>query len=110
MIKPFWFCFSAFDQNVKNFWLDQMCSIEKIYFTLLNKGLKAQAARGVLPNDLKTEINVKANLREWRTIFKLRTAPAAHPDMRRVMTPLLMELKAKIPVVFDDIPLNYETI
>jgi thymidylate synthase (FAD) len=70
---------------------------------LLRLGIQAQAARGILPNDLKTEINVKANLREWRTIFKLRTAPSAHPDMRRVMIPLLQELKNRIPIIFDDI-------
>lgn len=65
-----------------------------------------EAARGVLPNDLKTELVVKANLREWRNIFKLRTSPAAHPDKRRVMIPLLRELKEEIPVVFDDIEIE----
>lgn len=44
-----------------------------------------------------------ANLREWRHIFKLRTAKAAHPQMRELMCPLLDELKTQIPVVFDDI-------
>ena len=114
IIKPYWF--DRVSQKTRDAWSDQMCSAELTYFGLL-AALKideiqpqAQAARGVLPNDLKTEINVKANLREWRAIFKLRCAPAAHPDMRRVMTPLLMELKAKIPVVFDDIPLFYEII
>ena len=70
---------------------------------MLKLGLQAQAARGDLPNDLKSEIVVKANLREWRQIFKLRTSHAAHPDMRRVMIPLLAELKTRIPVIFDDI-------
>ena len=41
--------------------------------------------------------------REWRAIFKLRTAPAAHPDMRRVMIPLLYKLKTLIPIIFDAI-------
>ncbi len=44
-----------------------------------------------------------ANLREWRHILRLRTAPDAHPQMRQLMRPLLAELKARIPVVFDDI-------
>lgn len=52
---------------------------------------------------LKTEIVVTANYREWRNIFKLRTPVAAHPQMRELMCPLLMELQKKIPVVFDDI-------
>ena len=40
-----------------------------------------------------------------RAIFKLRTASSAHPDMRRVMIPLLEELRGKVPVIFDDITL-----
>jgi len=65
-----------------------------------------QQARSVLPNSLKTEINVSANIREWRHIFKLRTAKAAHPQMREVMQPLLDEFKVLIPLLFDDI--NYK--
>ena len=44
-----------------------------------------------------------ANLREWRHIFKLRCAPAAHPTVQEVMKMLLGTLKRKIPVIFDDI-------
>jgi len=52
---------------------------------------------------LKTEINCKYNLREWRHFFRQRCALAAHPQMREVVIPLLEELKIKIPVLFDDI-------
>ena len=45
------------------------------------------------------------NLREWRHFFKLRTAPAAHPQMREVTIPLLRRMQELIPVVFDDIKL-----
>jgi thymidylate synthase (FAD) len=62
-----------------------------------------QQARAVLPNSLKTEINVKMNLREWRHFFKLRTSPAAHPQMREITIPLLIDFKNKIPIIFDDI-------
>ena len=47
-----------------------------------------------------------ANLREWRAFFKLRAANstgAAHPQMLEITRPLLDDLKAMIPVVFDDI-------
>jgi len=44
-----------------------------------------------------------ANIREWRHFLKLRTSLAAHPQMKEVAGLLLKELKAKIPVVFDDI-------
>ena len=76
---------------------------EKLYLQLIKDGLRPEQARCVLPLCLKTEIVVTANYREWRNIFKLRTPVAAHPQMRELMCPLLMELQKKIPVVFDDI-------
>lgn len=65
--------------------------------------LRPEQARCVLPLCLKTEIVVTANYREWRNILKLRTPVAAHPQMRELMCPLLLEVQKKIPVVFDDI-------
>jgi thymidylate synthase (FAD) len=44
-----------------------------------------------------------ANLREWRTIFKLRTSKAAHPQMREIMLKLLRGFYAELPVIFGDI-------
>lgn len=76
---------------------------EQAYFDLLNWGLSPQEARAVLPNSLKTEVVMTANIREWRHILKLRCSKAAHPQMREVATQLLKELREKIPVLFDDI-------
>jgi thymidylate synthase (FAD) len=84
-------------------WLQQMSWSEKVYNKLIKEGWQAQQARSVLPNSLKTEINVKMNLREWRHFFKLRCAQAAHPQMRELAIPLLNEFKEKIPIIFDDI-------
>jgi len=63
-------------------------SLEKdaaLYEELIVRGLKPQQARAVLPNALKTEIVVTADAAEWAHIRKLRTSPAAHPDIQRVM-------------------------
>ena len=76
---------------------------EKEYFALLDCGCTPQEARSVLPNSIKTEVVMTANLREWRHFLKLRTAKAAHPQMRELTVPLLKELQERIPVVFDDI-------
>lgn len=82
----------------------QACEMaETAYFGLLGMGLSPQEARGVLPNSLKTEIVMTANLREWRHFLRLRIDPAAHPQMREVTVPLLEELKDRVPIVFDDI-------
>ena len=84
-------------------WLDSCESAEILYKDMIALGMRPEQARCVLPLCLKTEIVVTANYREWRNIFKLRTPVAAHPQMRELMCPLLMELQKKIPVVFDDI-------
>lgn len=80
-----------------------MESAEAHYFSLLDSGATPQEARSALPNSTKTEITITANYREWRNFFKLRTAKAAHPQMREVTIPLLEELKKKLPIIFDDI-------
>jgi thymidylate synthase (FAD) len=79
--------------------------IESAYMDLIRYGWQPQQARTVLPNCLKTEIVVTANLREWRTIFKQRTSREAHPQMRELMCPLLRNFKHLIPVIFEDIEL-----
>jgi thymidylate synthase (FAD) len=84
-------------------WLCSMLQAEEYYLRLLKLGWTPQQARSVLPNSLKTEVVMTANLREWRHVFKLRTEKAAHPQMREVMIPMLAEFKEKIPVIFDDI-------
>lgn len=93
--------------KAKEFWLDTMIDIETAYIKLLEiGGWKPQQARSVLPNSLKTEIVMTCNVREWRHFFKLRTAGAAHPQMREIACPMLDEFKQLIPVLFDDI--SYE--
>ena len=89
-------------------WFKACQCAEASYFALLDAGLSPQEARAVLPNSLKTEVVMTANIREWRHFLKLRCAPAAHPQMREVATQLLLEVKQRIPVLFDDIDLNWE--
>ena len=99
-IKP---CFLDEGTGGYKLWKQAMFIAEKEYFELLNLGCTPQEARSVLPNSTKTEIVMTANLREWRHFLKLRTAKAAHPQMRELTVPLLHELQEQIPVVFDDI-------
>lgn len=90
--------------EARKLWEVAMQQAETNYLELVNQhGVPPQFARSVLPNSLKTEIVVTANIREWRHIFKLRTSKAAHPQMQEIMGPMLAEFQACIPVVFDDI-------
>lgn len=85
------------------YWYESMKQSEENYFSLLNAGATPQEARSVLPNSLKTEIVVTMNLRSWINFFELRTSKAAHPQIRQLSIPLLLDFKRNIPVVFDRI-------
>ena len=103
VIKPiFW------EENSEEYhcWLEVMQKIEDAYNFLVEEGAKPQEARSILPNSLKTEIIVTMNLREWRHFFKLRTSITAHPQMREIACPMLIEFKKLIPVIFDDIEIE----
>lgn len=89
--------------NMYQLWREAMKYAEESYLAIINSGGSAQEARSVLPNSLKTEIVMTMNLREWRHFFTLRTASAAHPQMREITRPMLDEFKRLLPVVFDDI-------
>ena len=97
--------FDNWNNIAKSCWMNGMENAEMNYLEMIRVNCKPQEARGVLPIDVKTEIIITANLREWRHIFKLRTSSKAHPSMQQLMRPLLHEFKEKIPVVFDNI--NY---
>ena len=85
-------------------WVKEIEQIEKRYFQLIEdfKWTPGQA-RSILPNSVKTEVVMTANVREWRHVLKLRTSKKAHEQMRELMIPLLEELQTKVPVLFDDI-------
>lgn len=84
-------------------WYAACMTAETCYFNMLNYGCSPQEARAVLPNSLKTEVVMTANIREWRHFLKLRCSGAAHPQMKEIATRLLKMCKEQIPVLFDDI-------
>lgn len=103
-IEPTWYSVVTDEQREA---FDDFLSIsEESYMALLDKWenrtpdkryktkfkgnpLTPQQARQVLPNALKTEIIVTGFESDWKHFLKLRTAGAAHPDMRK----LAVELK-----------------
>ena len=105
-IKP---CFWEYaSENISSalgyeMWAETTEKLERIYQTLRDTNSTPEQARAILPNSLKTEIVMTADLREWRHILKLRTDKKAHPQMREVAFMILKILKEKLPVVFADI-------
>lgn len=111
-IRPVWLnleCKKYENDEITNFFglkkhfLESLFQCEKKYNILLNEGCSPQQAREVLPNSLKTEIIMTANLREWRHVFKLRTSNKAHSQIRSLMVGCLTDIKTRIPIIFDNI-------
>lgn len=85
-------------------WVHSMLQAENNYLDLIKKAKwTPQQARSVLPNSLKTEIVMTANLREWLWVFKKRCAKDAHPQIREIMIPLKKELNKILPEIYGDI-------
>jgi thymidylate synthase (FAD) len=106
-IRPVWFKNKKqeIDGGAEKTWVTAMEKAEEFYNVLLSHGWRPEQAREVLPNSLKTEIIVTANLREWAHIFKLRTSKAAHPQIMELLRSCLNGFKKEIPVLFENIVL-----
>lgn len=104
-IKPFFF-----DEDTQEYqlWKNTCQAAEHAYLAMLLLNRTPQEARSVLPNSLKTEVIMTANMREWRHFFRLRAAGetgAPHPQMSEVAVPLLKTVRDYMPELFGDIRL-----
>ena len=95
------------DTDAFELWYRGCAESEFYYKELIRKGVKPETARSVLPMSLATHIVMKANVREWRHIFKFRLDKRAQKDIRNVMLECLKEMYDKYPVFFEDIYADY---
>lgn len=91
------------DRKKYEVWQKAMEAAEQYYFQMLELGAKPEEARSILPNSLKTEIVMTMNLREWRHFIRLRSANAAHPQMRQVSDLILKKFSEEYPLFFRDL-------
>jgi thymidylate synthase (FAD) len=91
------------EEVTRTIWREAVSEAESAYLKLIRNNISPQFARSVLPNCLKTEINMTANAREWRHFLKLRLAPAAHPQIREISAMIKEKLTYWADVLFDDI-------
>lgn len=59
-----------------------------------------EAARSVLPNAVETRMVVTANLRAWKNVIDLRTAPGVDAEMVEVMNLVRNQLATIAPTIF----------
>jgi thymidylate synthase (FAD) len=92
-----------------NAWRRACEEAEDSYLYLIGDGFPPQIARSVLPTCLKTEINICANFREWRHIFKLRyfgLTGKPHPQAKEAIAPVYNFFKEKFPIFIGDLEEN----
>ena len=85
----------ALDRAV-NCWWESLKKAEEDYMYLLTDecGLKAEEARGVLPNDCKTELVMTGFISDYQHFFDLRskgTTGKPHPDIKVLADDLLLQ-------------------
>lgn len=97
-IRPLWF--DSHSVHLRTNWDLAMSNAELSYIGALTNGLSPQEARGVLPNDTKTELIMYTSLAHWKQIFELRTKGGADPQMKALMIPVLEDLKKMYPEHF----------
>lgn len=103
VIRP---CFLMEGTKEYELWSHACDRAESAYFDMLISGCTPQEARSVLPNSLKTEVVMTANIREWRHFIKLRTSEKAHPQMRQIACMLANKLAEEYPVFFKEVNSN----
>lgn len=89
--------------ELSGLFVDQMFTAENSYRILLDKQVRPQEARAILPNSLAATISVTGNLRNWRHFLLMRTSKETHPDFKRITIPMLAEFKNVVPLLYDDI-------
>jgi thymidylate synthase (FAD) len=93
----------AISLNPSFTWWFAMHQVEEAYFSLLNRGWTPEKAREILPNSLKTELVMTANVRQWRHVLQQRLSPKCHPQMRFMMFQLAEKFNEYLPLFFNDI-------
>lgn len=83
------------DEGKASSFLFTLNHCEMMYNSLINQGCKAQEARQVLPNALKTELIMTGFASDWQHFFDLRDDSKAHPDAQKLAHDLHNEFKRR---------------
>ncbi len=87
-------------------WKECMASIEKTYLKMTELGCTPDQMRMILPHSTAAEVNMTANIREWKHILRLRCTKHAHLAINQVLIPLLLKFQKDMPEIFGDIEYN----
>ena len=84
------------DLSEHEYFIDSLLEAENTYNYLVQYcKWKPQEARAVLPNALKTELVMTGFVDDWKKFFELRDSNKAHPQARKLASPLHKEFIEK---------------
>ena len=89
-------------------WKKSMEEMEKYYMEMAALDAKPDQLRMLLPHSTAAEVNMTANIREWRHVLSLRAAKHTHPSIRSITIPILLKFKEDMPQLFGDIEYDEE--
>ena len=92
-ITPYWY--DNVDSYTKNEFDRGLQYAEGYYMFMVDKGMKPQDAREVLPLCTKTELVMTCFALDWLHFFQLRCHSTAHPQARELAIPLKEEFIKK---------------
>jgi len=87
------------DDFQSQFYLNSLFSF---YQSLIEKGIKKEDARYILPNAVTSDLVVTMNARELRHFFILRLDKRAQEEIRNIAQKMLEEVKKVTKVLFED--------
>ena len=82
--------------------------VKDVYGELRGLGIRKEDARFVLPNAAETRIVMTMNFRGLRHFFRLRLAPEAQWEIRRVALEMLKQLAPHAPTVFGELLAEFQ--
>lgn len=94
------------DENLKKMFRSYMNHTMRYYKYLVEKGIKKEDARYILPNATTTNIVVTMNARELLHFIELRSSPRAQWEIRMLAKEMLAQLKDVAPVIFGDVKMK----
>lgn len=89
--------------DIQKRWVQSCLMAETVYKEMIDRGVKPQDARSVLPTCLKTELVWTANFREWRHIIRMRQNKGAHPQVQELVRFIKGWFKINYPVIVSDL-------
>lgn len=91
-----------------NIWNEVMETVERGYNEMIKLGAFPQQARSILPNSTKADIFMTARLWEFKHFFDMRVPKSAHPQMRQVTVPLVVDMHKETGCFEDQVALISE--